>query len=125
MIHWSPATVPPTSRWIVGSATLTIVTSSWITKNPRQTATRASFAARSGPVVPAAPVRPRVRAVVAGTGITPSGLAWVPVERGPSPTLLTSRYTVRRRDRPPRSRAWSGFTVTLPGGSDKDGSDRT
>ena len=80
MTHCSPATEPPMSRWIEGSATLTIVTSSWMTKNPRHTATRASFAARSGPAVPAAPARRCVRAVVAGTDITPSLPGLVPVE---------------------------------------------
>jgi len=40
MTHCRPLTEPPTSRWMAGNATLTIVTSSWITKNPRHTETR-------------------------------------------------------------------------------------
>ena len=35
--HCSPASEPPISRWMAGNATFTIVTSSWITKKPRQT----------------------------------------------------------------------------------------
>ena len=46
MTHCSPASEPPTSRWMAGSATLTIVTSSWITKKPRHTETSAAAAAR-------------------------------------------------------------------------------
>jgi len=37
MTHCNPASEPPTSRWMAGSATLTIVTSSWTTKKPRHT----------------------------------------------------------------------------------------
>src|SRR5579862_3492974 len=42
MTHCSPASEPPISRWMAGNATLTIVTSSWITKKPRQTEIRAA-----------------------------------------------------------------------------------
>jgi len=42
--HCSPASEPPISRWMAGSATFTIVTSSWITKKPRQTEMSAAAA---------------------------------------------------------------------------------
>ena len=37
MTHCNPASEPPISRWMAGSATFTIVTSSWMTKKPRYT----------------------------------------------------------------------------------------
>ena len=37
MTHCNPASEPPISRWMAGSATFTIVTSSWMTKKPRHT----------------------------------------------------------------------------------------
>jgi hypothetical protein len=40
--HCSPASEPPSSRWMAGSATFTIVTSSWMTKKPRQTESNAA-----------------------------------------------------------------------------------
>ena len=54
MIHCSPASEPPISRWMTGSATLTIVTSSWTTKKPRHTEISAAAAARRvrGSLVP-------------------------------------------------------------------------
>ena len=55
--HCSPASEPPISRWMAGSATFTIVTSSWITKKPRQTEMSAAAA------------RPRPIGLVAGDGI--------------------------------------------------------
>ncbi len=42
--HCSPASEPPIWCWMAGSATFTIVTSSWITKKPRQTETSAAVA---------------------------------------------------------------------------------
>jgi len=44
MTHCRPTSEPQTSRWMTGSATFTIVTSSRITKKPRQTEVRASAA---------------------------------------------------------------------------------
>ena len=41
MTHCNPASEPPISRWMAGSATLTIVTSSWMTKKPRHTESNA------------------------------------------------------------------------------------
>ena len=42
--HCSPASEPPISLWMAGNATFTIVTSSWITKKPRQTEMSAAAA---------------------------------------------------------------------------------
>src|SRR5215472_8504462 len=89
MIHWSPATVPPISRWIVGRATLTIVTSSWMTKKPRQMAARVTVRACGETPPAAARARSRRAAVVAGTAITPERLVgWAAVCRYPALSTL-------------------------------------
>ncbi len=68
MTHCSPASEPPISRWMAGSATLTIVTSSWITKKPRQTEISAAAclprAIPGPPFLPSGPVMPGGLAVV-------------------------------------------------------------
>jgi hypothetical protein len=50
--HCSPASEPPISPWMAGNATFTIVTSSWMTKKPRQTDMRDDHVA-SASVAPA------------------------------------------------------------------------
>ena len=42
MTHCSPASEPPSWCWMAGRATFTMVTSSWMTKKPRQTESSAA-----------------------------------------------------------------------------------
>jgi hypothetical protein len=51
-------------------------------------------------------------------GITPSLSGVVPIERGPSPTLSTIRYTLRRAAARPAREQGPGSAVTLLRGSD-------
>src|SRR5215813_10284548 len=96
---------------MAGRATLTIVTSSWMTKKPRQIAARATSPVRCGPV-PAGPasVRARRAAVLAGTVITPGHLGDV----GARPVGYPSIPTLRAgSDRPPAPAGVANATAAV------------